>query len=256
MPEKSDATWGWPLFMSFIRLPLILTGNGAIILAFLLAGRPAGIGTGAVFSTLSVTLANIVCVGLLLWRARVEGFRLGSIVGFQRRRFLRDLGGGILWSMVLFVLLMGGIFVMFLAIQRIAGLTFEQIYLGDADFSFEMPQWLMVIMVIISGVVFPILNAPVEELQYRGYAQSRLISASGRVWLGICIPAVGFGLQHMAFANSLSAAPAFAVGFFLWGIGAGIIAYRQQRLAPLIIAHFVSNLSFGVVPLFFMLRGA
>jgi membrane protease YdiL (CAAX protease family) len=158
--------------------------------------------------------------------------------------------------MVLYALLMGGVVAMLLAVQKISGLPFEQTYMFDADFSFEeLPQWLMVITAIISGVVFPIFNAPVEELQYRGYAQSRLIAASGSVWLGICIPALGFGLQHAAFAYTLSATPAFAVGFFLWGIGAGIIAYRQKRLAPLIIAHFISNLSFGIVPLFFMLRG-
>jgi membrane protease YdiL (CAAX protease family) len=257
MLQKPNGIWGWPLFMAFVRLPLILLGSGAIILAFRLAGQPAGIGTGAVFSTLSVTVANIVCLGLLLWRARVESFQLGTMVGFQRRQFLRDLAGGVLWSMVLFALLAGGVFAVLFAIQRISGFPFEQIYLGDvADSSFEPPQWIMVSMAIIAGVFFPFLNPLVEELQYRGYAQSRLVAASGSVWLGIGIPAVGFGLQHVAFAYTLSATLAFAVGFFLWGIGAGVIAYRQKKLAPLIIAHFISNLPFGLVPLFFMLRGA
>lgn len=105
-------------------------------------------------------------------------------------------------------------------------------------------------------MVFPILNAPVEELQYRGYAQSRLIAASGSVWFGIGITAIGFGLLHMAFGFTLSYALMLSVGFFIWGLGAGIIAYRQQRLSPLIIAHFVSNLSFGIIPLFFILREA
>lgn len=89
-----------------------------------------------------------------------------------------------------------------------------------------------------------------------GYAQPRLIAASGSVWPGIGIQAAGFGLQHAAFAYTLSAAPLFVVGFFIWGFGAGLIANRQKRLAPLIVAHFISNLSFGVVPLVFMLSGA
>jgi membrane protease YdiL (CAAX protease family) len=256
MLQKPHTTWGWPLFMAFIRLPLILLGNGAIIWAFRLAGQPAGMATGAVFSTLSVTVANLVCLGLLLWRARVEGLQLGAIAGFERRRFLRDLGGGVLWSLALGALLYGGVFATLFAIQRVSGLSFQQVYMGDADFTFETGQWLTVIYVIVAAVAFPILNPPVEELHYRGYAQPRLMAASGSVWLGICVPAVGFGLQHVPFAYTLSATPAFAVGFFLWGLGAGIIAYRQKRLAPLIIAHFISNLSFGVVPLFFILRGA
>ena len=159
--------------------------------------------------------------------------------------------------MVLFALMLGGAFATAFAIQTFAGLTFEQIFVGDTDFSFiVLPQWLTVIYSIIAGVVFPILNAPVEELQYRGYAQSRLIAASGKVWLGICITAIGFGLQHIAFGFTLSSALMYSVGFFFWGLGAGIIAYRKQRLFPLIIAHFISNLSFGIFPLVFMLGGA
>jgi membrane protease YdiL (CAAX protease family) len=211
----------------------------------------------AIFATLSVTLVNIVCIGLLRWRARDEGFELGNMVGYQRGRILRDVVEGVLWSIVLFALMIGGAFATAFTIQSIAGLTFDQIFMGDTEFSFiVLPQWLTVIYAIIAGVVFPILNAPVEELQYRGYSQSRLIAASRSIWLGILITALGFGLQHMAFGFTLSAAVMYFVAFFIWGLGAGIIAYRQQRLLPLIIAHFISNLSFGIFPLFFMLGGA
>ncbi len=257
MFKKSLAKWGWPLFMTFIRLPLILLGNGIIVLAFRATGQSVGLEAGAVFSTLSVTVVNVVCLGLLLWRARVEGFQLRTMMGFQRSRLLRDLGSGLLWSMALFALLMAGLSAVVFAIQRMTGLSFETIYLGNADFSqIEMPVWITAVYAVIASVVFPVLNAPVEELQYRGYAQSRLVTASGRAWLGIGLPAIGFGLQHIAFAYTLAAMPAFAVGFLLWGIGAGMITYRQQRLAPIIVAHFISNLSFGIVPLIFMLTGA
>jgi membrane protease YdiL (CAAX protease family) len=53
----------------------------------------------------------------------------------------------------------------------------------------------------------------------------------------------------MVFAVTLSSALAYATGFFLWGLGAGFMFQRQGRLFPLIIAHFISNLSFGVIPL-------
>lgn len=257
MLEKPSTSWGWPLFMAYIRLPLIILFNVAIVLALQLVGFPVEFAIMAVFATLSVTLVNLVCIGLLRWRARVEGFQYGKMVGFQRGRILRDLGEGLLWSIVLFALMLGGAFLTAFAIQTITGLTFEQILMGDADFSFEvLPQWLAVIYAIIAGVVFPFLNAPVEELQYRGYAQSRMIAASGSVWLGILITALGFGLQHMAFGFTLSAALMYLVGFFIWGLGAGVIAYRRQRLFPLIIAHFISNLSFGIFPLVFMMSGA
>lgn len=255
-PQQRRTDWGWPLLMAYIRLPLILIGGAAGVLALRLAGSPLGIRAGAVWSTLSVTAANVVCLVLLLWRARVENLQLREIVGFRRRRSLRDLAVGVLWSMVLFALLMAGLFATMLAVQGIAGLTFEQAFGGEVDIAFDPPQWLTVVMLVNSVVVFPVLNAPVEELQYRGYAQPGLIAASRSAWLGICVTAIGFGLQHVTFAITLPLALGLFVGFTAWGFGAGVIYHRQQRLAPLIVAHFISNLSFGFMPLYFMLGGA
>lgn len=104
-----------------------------------------------------------------------------------------------------------------------------------------------------SRIAFPLLNPLVEELQYRGYAQPGLVARMGSPWPGILITALGFGLQHVVFAVTLPAALAYSAGFFLWGIGAGWIAQRQKRLAQVIVAHFISNLSFGIIPLFFVL---
>lgn len=257
MIQESHSNWGWPLFMSFIRLPLILLSNMAIILAFRAAGQSVGMAAGAAFSTLSVTIVNLVCLALLLWRTRVEGFHFGEMMGFQGSRLLRDLGSGMLLSIGLFALLMGGVLTVVYAVQRMTGLSFEAIYLGATDFSqIDMPVWFTAVYAIIAAFLFPLLNAPVEELVYRGYVQSRLIAASGSVWLAIGIQAIGFGLQHIAFAYTLASMPAFVAGFLLWGVGAGIIAFRQQRLASIIVAHFISNLSFGIIPLVFMLGGA
>jgi membrane protease YdiL (CAAX protease family) len=82
----------------------------------------------------------------------------------------------------------------------------------------------------------------VEELLFRGYAQARLVAIGQRPWLGILLPAIGFGLQHLAFAPSVTGAIAYVAGFTLWGLGAGLIYHRQRRLGPLIVAHFLSNL--------------
>lgn len=259
LPENTHQTerpgWGWPLLMAFVRLPLILTVNGAVVLAFRIAGTPVPLTAAAPWSTLSVTVANVVCLALLRWRVRVEGLDMVQRIGFRRQRILRDLATGGLWSVALFAGLMAGVLIVALTIQRVTGLSFEQIYVGDADFSFELPAWVTVALALVSAVAFPILNAPVEELNYRGYAQPQLAAASGKAWMGLCISAIGFGLQHIAFAFTAASAVAYAVGFFIWGLGAGAIYNRQQRLMPLIVAHFISNLSFGLVPLFFVLIG-
>jgi membrane protease YdiL (CAAX protease family) len=82
-----------------------------------------------------------------------------------------------------------------------------------------------------------------------------MIAASGKGWPGILVAALGFGLQHIVFAMTLASALAYVVGFFLWGLGAGYLAFRHGRLAPLVVAHFISNLSFGIIPLLLIQEG-
>ena len=111
---------------------------------------------------------------------------------------------------------------------------------------------LYLVVTLVSATVFPLMNPIVEELNYRGYSQWQLESAFGSPRRAIVISAIGFGLQHIAFAMTVHSAIAYAVAFFLWGFGAGIIVHKQRRLLPVIVAHFISNLFFGLAPLFFM----
>ena len=129
------------MILAFIRLPLALAGSGIAILAYQQTGNPVGIAAGLGWSTLTLTVVNLICLGLLIWRSRGKATALTT---------------------------------------------------------------------------------------------------------------AGFGLQHLVFAVTIPSALAYVIGFFLWGLGAGFIAHRQGQLVPLIIAHFMSNLSFGIIPLFFV----
>ena len=91
-------------------------------------------------------------------------------------------------------------------------------------------------------LTFAPINAPTEELVYRGYAQGTLQRAWLRPWLAIVIPAIGFGVQHVFFAPTVDAVLVYAAAFFVWGIGSGLIYLRQQRLMPLIVCHIIVNL--------------
>lgn len=250
--RQASAGRGWPLIMAFIRLPLALAGSGLAILAYRLQGNPVGVAAGLGWSTLTLTVVNLLCLGLLVWRSRVEGFSLGERIGLRRGQLARDILLGLAWSLLLGGLLLLGVFAVVLAASGFTGpLDFEGVFVGDASFDFTLPAWLAV----VSAVAFPLLNPVVEELQYRGYAQPGLIAASGSVGTGIVVTAGGFALQHTVFAVTAAGALAYVLGFFLWGLGAGVIARRQGRLLPLIIAHFVSNLSFGVIPLILLTAG-
>jgi membrane protease YdiL (CAAX protease family) len=239
--------------MAFIRLPLVLAGSGIAILAYQLSGNPVGIAAGLGWSTFTLTAVNLICFGLLAWRSRVEGFDMKEMLGFHWRSLGRDLLWGVFLSFVLGGLLLLGVFGAILLLKGPNGFTnLQEVFMGSANFSFNLPPWLAV----ISAGTFPLLNPAVEELQYRGYAQPGLIQASGSVTIGTLLAAFGFSLQHLVFAVTATSALAYVTGFFLWGLGAGWVARRQGRLAPLVIAHFISNLSFGIIPLLIVFGGA
>ncbi|WP_162800317.1 type II CAAX prenyl endopeptidase Rce1 family protein [Oceanobacillus zhaokaii] len=56
-------------------------------------------------------------------------------------------------------------------------------------------------------------------------------------------------------AATFEGAIIYFAAFFLWGIGSGIIYYKQKRLLPLIICHFLVNISFSIFPIIFLILG-
>lgn len=238
--------------MAFIRLPFIVAGSGLAILGYQLAGNPVGLAAGLAWSTLTLTIVNLLNLGLLLLRGKVEDFSPKQTIGFHWHLLGRDLVMGVAVSFLLGALLLTGVFAVIFLLHGTNGFAnLEAVFVGNADFSFSLPVWLAV----VSAVAFPLLNPVVEELHYRGYTQIRLVTASHSIPVGIVLTAIGFGLQHVVFAVTLSSALTYAAGFFLWGLGAGFLYHRQGRLVPLIIAHFISNLSFGIVPLLMISQG-
>jgi uncharacterized protein len=235
--RRGKVGWGWPLLVSIVRLPLALLGLGLTYLVFAGLGSPYALELGYATSTFYFTFVNLICLTLLLWLIRREGIRLRDLIGFRREHLRRDVLFGMLWFFVLLVPLYAGI-VLTALVAYCGPEAFERFqYIFASGASFEVPLW----MVAWGAFVFPLVNAPVEEMHYRGYAQARLVALGGRPLIGVLIPALGFGLQHMAFAPTLQGATFYAVGFFLWGLGAGIIYHKQKRLMPMILAHFPSN---------------
>lgn len=237
--------WGWPLTMAFVRLPLALLAAAAVLGVYRVAGYRVGFEAGLVWAPFTFTIVNLVCLAVLVRLTRAEGVRLADLLGYRRDRLRRDLGEGVLLAVVLGALLVIGVVLGGLVLYGAQVFTrFETAFVGGAGFTAPVPAWLAV----VSALTFPIVNPVVEELQYRGYAQPRLIAAFGATWLGIGVTALGFALQHVAFALTAAGAFIYPVGFLLWGLGAGIVAHRRRRLMPLVVAHAVSNLSFAVIP--------
>lgn len=242
-------------FVSFIRIPLLLVVAGIfylILKLFQLDGISLFLPD---LATVYFTTVNLICLFLLSRILRAEGRKIKDLIGFHPERLGKDILFGFLWLLVLylpFVLAVAG--TMFLLFGPEFASHFKEVFVGDAAGSYSRPIWLLWTAAVIS-LLFPFLNAPIEELMYRGYAQPMFISEYGKAWFGIIIPAIGFALQHAVLAPNMQGAVVYIVAFFVWGIGSGMIYYQQKRLFPLIVAHFLVNMAFSILPIMLLMFG-
>src|SRR5690606_11976090 len=181
--------------------------------------------------------------------------RLRSLAGYDPSRLGRDTLLGLLWLCVLFVpfaLALNLAMLLLFGPGEMLG-AYETVFAPDPSVLVEFSPWFAWASALATALLFPITNAPAEELVYRGHAQGGLFAAGHPAWLAVGLPAVAFGAQHVLLAPSAAGMVVYGCAFFAWGFGAGIIYRRHGRLMPLIIAHFVTNLLFAVAPLVILL---
>jgi hypothetical protein len=243
-------------FVSFIRFPMLIMALLFLFLLLKIFGLSFRFPFLPEFSNVYFTIVNVFCFYLLHRLLKKEGRSIKDVINFRMEHVVKDILFGMLWLVVLYVPFVVTILgIMFVMYGPNLFEHFPTVFAGNEDiFSFARPGWLLWLTAGIS-CVFPFLNAPIEELMYRGYAQPLFISHFKKVWVGIFIPSVGFALQHIILAVSLQGAIVYAAAFFVWGIGSGIIFHKQKRLFPLIVCHFFVNIAFGVLPMVFLISG-
>lgn len=242
---------GWAVGLPAIRVGLVLIANLIAWALFRVAGQPVGFPVVAL-SALLLFPINLVTLLLLRRRLHREGRRVRDLVGLSRRLLPRDLLWGLLWFAVL-QLGFGAVLFTVMALRYGSDLitAFATIFV-DTTTRLDWPPWLMITLFVITVITFAPLNAPAEELIFRGYAQTEL-AARLPGWLAVGIPASLFALQHLFFAPTTAAMPVFGIAFGAWAVGAGLILLRQRRLLPLIIAHLLVNLATTVPTLLVVL---
>ncbi|MFC4023666.1 CPBP family intramembrane glutamic endopeptidase [Oceanobacillus longus] len=241
--------------ISLIRFPMLIIAMIVMFLLLQLFGLEFQFPFLSELSTVYFTVVNISCFVLLHRLLKVEGRSFKELVGYQRDRLGSDILYGFLWLFLLFIpfvlTVMGIMFVMHGAemFQQ-----FEAVFAGEEAFLYERPKWLLWFAAFVS-LLFPFFNAPIEEMMYRGYAQPTFNKHYKKVWVAILIPSIGFALQHTMLAVTLQGAIVYAAAFFVWGAFSGLIFHKQKRLFPLIVCHFIVNISFSVFPIIFLILG-
>src|SRR5690606_23693679 len=118
---------------------------------------------------------------------------------------------------------------------------FETVFARPPNAEFQLSRGVSLVAALLAATLFPLTNEPTGEIFYRGYAQDRLHRLTGKPWIAVLLPAVGFALQHTVLAATAVGAVVYGLGFLAWGLGAGIVFHRRKRLMPLIVAHLMTN---------------
>lgn len=191
-------------------------------------------------ATLGLLPVNVGTLLLLRRVVRARGSSLRELIGHEPGTWGRETAWGLLWVMVLFVpfvlAIMGTMWLIHGADMFVA---FETVFY-DPDAVPTVPAALSMVLGAVAFVTFAPLNAPAEELLYRGYAQSHL----SRVWptaVAIVVCSVAFGVQHAFFAPTPSAVAVYVAAFTAWGLGSALIVRWQRRLMPIVVAHLFVN---------------
>lgn len=246
--------------MRLIALRIAMLIAAAALTAGLLSAL-----TGAAFSlaltpqlsALYFVPVNLLCLWFLRRHLHARGSSLRRLADFEPSRLGRDLLHGLLWLFVLFLPFIAAVNLAMLVLFGPSGMlaAYETVFAPDPTLQVEFAPWFALSSALLTAVLFPLTNAPAEELVYRGHAQGGLLADGRPAWLALLLPALAFGAQHVLLAPSAAGMLVYAFAFVAWGLGAGLIYRRQGRLMPLILAHFFTNAMFSVVPLVFYFVG-
>lgn len=233
-----------------LRLALVLV---ITLLMWVALGNVAGVAAfppETMWATLGLLPVNVVCLVVVRKLYRQHHLTLRQALGIQPGRVGKDLLWGLLWLLVLnvpFGVAVAGM--VFLLYGSDAPEAFETIFVNPEAMMPLHPAALLGIA-LVSVVPFMVLNAPTEELVFRGYGMAGLEPRLG-ITGAIIVTAVLFGAQHVLFAATLPGMLVFFVAFTVWGVLAAVIVQKQGRLFPVVIAHYLVNIGLSAPAIVF-----
>lgn len=244
--------------MRLVLLRIALLASAAVTTALIVSEVSGAAFSPALTTQLSALYfipVNVICLLVLRRHLRSHGTTLSALADFDRARLGRDVLQGFLWLFVLFVPFAVVINLVMLLLFGPGGMlaAYETVFAPDPSLLLEFSPWFAWTSALAVAVLFPLTNAPAEELVFRGHAQGGMFKAGRPAWLALLLPAAAFGLQHVLLAPSTAGMAVYGFAFLAWGLGAGIIYRRQGRLMPLIVAHFMTNAMTSIAPLIFLL---
>jgi membrane protease YdiL (CAAX protease family) len=230
-------TWFGPVLVLIGRSAFIITAHAVTAGILALQHRPSPWQAAAGWWTVYGTLADVGCLALIMHFTSREGLRLRGLIGKIRWRRARDFfaGAGCFAVVFWFFLLAAA------PSSRLAFGSWQPYLYPGLLTARVLPGW----AVIYSLSIWWLIWSPTEEITYQGYVLPRLYAVSGSLWLAVLLVSFWWALQHSFIPFILDwHYVAWRFLAFWPGCGAMVLIYlRTRRLAPLIVAHWLMDIS-------------
>lgn len=239
----------WAIGLPALRVALVAAASIVTWLAFGGATSDLAFPPPAVIASLAMLPVNLVSLAIVIRLVHRGGGTIRGILGFSPRRIGTDLLWGLLWLAVMYMPFSAALMlVVWLQYGPEMFSRMETLFVDPSSFPvLDATAWSIIGVIVV--VTFAPLNAPTEELVYRGVGQG-VLGRHASTAAAIVVPAALFALQHVWYAATPAAILPFVCAFFVWGLCSGLIYRRQKRLMPLVFAHVFVNLAFTVPALF------
>lgn len=225
----------FPWLLLFGRAGLFLGVQAIFALGFYVSGTTHAWDAGADWWPLGVTLVNLICLALMVFRMAGEGNNYWTFFRIQRQHVKADL------------LALVGILIIAGPVSYLPNILLANALFGDAQGALDLfirplPYWAAVVSILL----FPITQGLVELPLYFLYVMPRLQRQGVSHAWALTLAAIMLSLQHMAmpFLFDLRFLTWRALMFLPFAFLLGFVLQWRPRLLPyLAIVHVMLDLA-------------
>ena len=230
-------SWTGPLLLVVGRSALMFVAQGLVAGILALQGSPTPWLSAGAWWTIYGTLIDVGCLMLMWTFTRQEGITLRNLIGPIRWRRGQDLIVGLGLFLLVFPLFVGGGVLSGLAFYGTAQVNVYPGILGGR----VLPPWAIIYSLSLWWLVW----SPTEEMTYQAYVLPRIQALSGRAWIAVVVVSFWWALQHsfLPFIADLRLVLWRFVAFVHGVVAFTLIYRRTRRLAPLILAHWLMDIT-------------
>ncbi len=225
-----------PMLMLFARSSFILLAQGITYLLFMQLKVSNASVVIRNWWPVYGTLVDFGCLGLLMLLTRREGIRLFDLLELVKTKLKTEIPLGLgLFLVIAPITIFGG------------GMLAKLIAYGTLNP--EFPEYtftriLPLFALLYARILWWPLWSATEEMTYNGYALPRLLALTKSRWKSVAVVSFFFAIQH-----SFLMLAGFQFGFYMFlafvplSIAMVLVYLRIRRLPPLIVAHWLMDLS-------------